>query len=113
MNETQDQVEEPSNRNVRLNFFRFLFWGIAVSIVLALILIIGLHWQQASKTNETYDSKIPFHPSVTYDSLSVTITNTEAEPYLNTSLNLYVGAILYSAYVGTIPPGESVTRSVH
>jgi hypothetical protein len=111
MNETQDKVANSSNGNVRLSFFRILFWGVAVSLVLALVLIATLHWRQASKTNDPY-ANIPFHPKVTYDSFNVTITNTEAEPYLNTSLNLYVGAVLYSAQVGTIRPGESVTRSL-
>ena len=68
-----------------------------------------LHRRQAPKTNDPY-ANIPFHPRVTYDSLNVTIANTEAEPYLNTSLNLYVGATLYSVQVGTIRPGETVTR---
>jgi hypothetical protein len=47
---------------------------------------------------------------VTYQSLGVAVSNTEQEPYLDTRLNLYVGAIVYSVQVGTLNPGETVTR---
>jgi hypothetical protein len=49
---------------------------------------------------------------VTYDSLGVTISNTEQEPYLDTRLNLYVGVTIYSVQVGTMRPGETITRSL-
>ncbi|MFY9618862.1 MAG: hypothetical protein WAQ99_03540, partial [Pyrinomonadaceae bacterium] len=53
-----------------------------------------------------------FRPAVTYDSWNVSIRNTEQEPYLNTSLRIYVGGTLYSMRVGTIRPGETVTHSL-
>ena len=55
---------------------------------------------------------IPFRPKVTYDSSGVTISNTEEGPYLDTSLNVYVGATHYGVRVGTIRPGETVKRSL-
>jgi len=111
MKETRYQAEDSSIRNARLTLFRILLWVTVAAIVLGLTLIIALHRRQANaiETSDPY-ARIPFRPKVTYDSLNVTVTNTEEEPYLNTSLNIYVGAILYREEVGTIRPGESVTR---
>src|SRR5436305_11193681 len=104
MKETRLQPEEASSmRNSRLTIFRLLPWGLVASIVLALSIVGVLHWRRASKTNASDPyAMIPFRPRVTYDSLNVSITNTEEEAYLNTSLNLYVGATLYSVQIGTI-----------
>jgi hypothetical protein len=112
MKETRRHPEEASSvRNSRLTIFRILLWGTAVSIVLALSIVCVLHWRQASKTNASDPyATIPFRPRVTYGSLNISITNTEEEPYLNTSLNLYVGATLYSAQIGAVRPGETITR---
>ena len=67
-------------------------------------------WQRQS-ASDPY-ATLPFRPAVTYDSWNVSIRNTEQEPYLNTSLRLYVGGSLYSMQVGTIQPGATVTRSL-
>ncbi|HKP39083.1 MAG TPA: hypothetical protein VJT71_19650 [Pyrinomonadaceae bacterium] len=53
---------------------------------------------------------IPFRPKLTYESSNVSVTNTESEPYLDTSVHIYVDGTLYSAQIGRINPGETVTR---
>ena len=98
----------------RLTNFRLLLWGMAISVALALALVGAFHWRRGSSINRNDPyTRIPFRPGVAYDSLNVSISNTEDEPYLDTSLNLYVGAVLYRVQIGTIRPGETVTRSLH
>lgn len=112
MKETRRQSEEAaSTGKARSTAFGILPWAIAVSIVLtsALVGVFYLRRDSTTSADGPY-AGVPFRPRVTYDSSSVTVTNTEAEPYFETSLNLYVGATLYSARAGTIRPGESVTR---
>ena len=112
MKETRHQSEEATSAvKARLNAFGILPWAIAVSIVLtsALVGVLRLRRDSTTNTNDPYAS-VPFRPRVTYDSLNVTIVNTEEEPYFETSLNVYVGATLYSTRVGTIRPGEAITR---
>ena len=114
MKETQHQSAEASaTGNARLTIFRILLWAVAAAVVLALAIVVTLHWRRQSTAgaSDTYNT-IPFRPKVTYDSLNVIISNTETEPYLDTSLNLYVGATLYSVQIGTIRPGETITRSL-
>ena len=67
--------------------------------------------QSRRLTSDPY-APLPFRPAVSYDSGNVSIRNTEQEPYLNTSVRLYVGGTLYSVPVGTIQPGETLTRSL-
>lgn len=88
-------------------------FAVAGSVVFALAVVSALQWrrQSANVAGDPYAS-IPFRPAVTYDSWNVSIRNTEQEPYLNTSLILYVGGTRYSMQVGTIRPGETVTRSL-
>jgi hypothetical protein len=97
----------------RWTLFRILMFAVAGSIVLALVVVSALHWRRQSPNvaSDPY-ANIPFRPAVTYDSWNVSIRNTEPEPYLNTSLILYVGGTRYSMQVGTIRPGEIVTRSL-
>src|SRR5215213_9834636 len=99
--------------NTRLAISSILPRAVAVSVILAFVLVGTLHCRRGStpKTSDPY-AALPFRPRVTYDSLGVTISNTEQEPYLDTRLNLYVGAIVYSVQVGTLNPGETVTRSL-
>jgi hypothetical protein len=107
MKETRRQSEEAaSTGKARLTAFGTLPLAIAVSIVLASALV-GVFY---SRRDSTANAGVPFRPRVTYDSSNVTVSNTEAEPYFETSLNLYVGATLYSARIGTLRPGEAVTR---
>jgi hypothetical protein len=86
---------------------------VAVSVILALALVVALHWRRepTATTSDPYAS-LPFRPRVTYDSQNVTVSNTEEEPYLDTRLNLYVGVIAYSAQIGTMNPGQTITRSL-
>jgi hypothetical protein len=49
---------------------------------------------------------------VTYESSDVIVGNTEEEPYLDTSLIIYVGATRYRMQIGTIRPGETIKRSL-
>jgi hypothetical protein len=99
--------ETASTVNTRPTAFRIA----TVSIVLAAALAAALLWRRGPTTNTSDPyAAVPFRPKVTYDSSSVAVTNTEEEPYLETSLNVYVGATLYRAQVGTIRPGETVTR---
>ena len=114
MKETAHQSEEASSAaKPRLNVSRILFWGMAVTVVLALVLVGVLPWRRGS-TDHPKDpyATIPFRPRVTYDEISVAVTNTEQQPYLDTSLNIYIDGTLYSVYIGTIAPGETVTRSL-
>lgn len=89
---------------------RILIFAVAVPIVLV-VLVIAIVWRQQPTTigSDPY-ATLPFRPAVTYDTSNVSIRNTEQEPYLNTSLRLYVGGSLYSLQLGTVRPGETVTR---
>jgi hypothetical protein len=88
-------------------------FAITGSFVFTVIVVTALHWRRQSATIASNPAvTIPFRPAVTYDLLNISIRNTEQEPYLNTSLILYVGGTRYGAQVGTIHPGESVTRSL-
>ncbi|HJU54294.1 MAG TPA: hypothetical protein VJ715_06980 [Pyrinomonadaceae bacterium] len=112
MKETHRRPEEVSSTGkARSTSLRILLRAAAVSIVLALALVAALHWRRTPTTNTSDPyAAVPFRPRVTYDSSNVTVTNTEDEPYLDASLNVYVGATLYSAQLGTIRPGETMTR---
>ena len=115
MKETRQQHEEASsNRNARSTLFPILLWGMAISVVLASVLVGVLHWQRDStpSTSDPY-ATLPFLPKVTYDSSDVIISNTEAVPYLDTSLIIYVDATRYRMQIGTIRPGETIKRSLH
>ena len=92
---------------------RNLLFAIAGSFVFALSVVGILFWQRHSQkvASDPY-ATLPFRPAVTYDHWNVSIRNPESEPYLNTSLNIYVGGSRYSMPVGTIRPGETVTRSL-
>jgi hypothetical protein len=103
--------EASSNGDAHLTVCRILLWVAVALIVLASALAGLLHWRRDSTTNASDPhAGIPFRPEVTYDSSAVTISNTEGEPYLDTSLNIYVGATHYRLSVGTIRPGETVKR---
>lgn len=114
MNETRHQRKQASSRGIgRLTLFRILVWAAVVSIVLASAAGVLL-WRRNSRTNAgDFRVAIPFRPEVTYDSSKVTIDNTEAEPYLDTSLIIYVDATRYSLKIGTIGPGETIKRPWH
>ena len=88
-------------------------WGVA-AIALAAVVLSVFYWRQLSKatTSRELNASIPFRPAVTYHGLNVSVRNTEQEPYVNTSMILYVGGTRYSAHVGTIRPGETVTHSL-
>jgi hypothetical protein len=90
-----------------------LIFAVAGSIVLAALIVGALRWRRGSAgiVTDPY-AAVTFRPAVTYDSWNVSIRNREQEPYLNTSLRLYVGGSLYTMPVGTISPGETVTRSL-
>ena len=92
---------------------RILLFALATSLILSVVVLSGCRSQRQS-TNVSSDpyATLPFRPAVTYDSWNVSIRNTETEPYLNTSLRIYVGGTLYSMQVGTIRPGETVTHSL-
>lgn len=104
------QPQESPTGNTRLTI---LLWAAAVSVILMLALVAALRWQRdsAPDANDPY-AAVPFRPSVTYDSLNVTIRNIEEEPYFDTRLNLYVGVIVYSVQIGTMHPDETATRSL-
>lgn len=88
----------------------FLTWGLAITIVLALVIVGWLYWRRGSpaEADDLY-ATVPFRPSVTYESSSIAVTNTEREPYFDTSLRVYVGSTLYTARIGPISPGETRT----
>ena len=103
--------EASSNGGARLTASRILLWAAVALIVLASALAGLLHWRRGSAANagDPY-AAIPFRPKVTCDSSEVSVTNTEGETYLDTSLNVYIGATHYMVRVGTIRPGETVKR---
>lgn len=92
---------------------RILILAVAAAVVLAVVVANACRSRRQSETakSDPY-ATLPFRPAVTYDSWNVSVRNTEQEPYLNTSLVLYVGGTRYSIPVGTIQPGETVTRSL-
>jgi hypothetical protein len=88
---------------------KFLLWAV-VAIAFAAAVFAVIRWRQANtNANDPY-AAVPFRPRVSYDSQNVSITNTEAEPYIDTSLNSYIDGTLYSAQLGTIRPGLTVQR---
>ena len=114
MKEPRLHPEEASPTGyTRLATFRILLWGVVVSAILAFALVGTLHCRPGPTVDisDPY-AALPFRPRVTYHSPDVTVSNTEQEPYLDTRLNLYVGAIVYSVQIGTLNPGETVTRSL-
>lgn len=85
-------------------------FGVA-AIILALVCV--LYWRGTFTTNpRDSEASLPFRPKVVYHEAEVTITNPEAEPYVNTSLHIYIESTRYEAQVGTIRPGESVSRAL-
>jgi hypothetical protein len=111
MKETRYQRKEASFTGIaRLSFFRILIWAAVASIILASAVAV-IYWRRNIMTNESdLRTNIPFRPKVSYDSSDVTISNTEDEPYLDASLNIYVEATRYSLEIGTIGPGETIRR---
>lgn len=81
---------------------------LAIAGLVVLIVLGALLWQRQSPSDPS--ANLPFRPNVTYQSGNISITNTEDEPYLETSFHLYVDGTLYSRKIGTISPGETVTR---
>ena len=113
MKETRRRPEEAApTGNTRLGTSRIFLWGMAAAIILALAVAGVLHRRRPAANPSDPLAAVPFRPRVTYESSDVAVSNTEGEPYLDTSLHLYVGAVRYSARVGTIRPGESVRRSL-
>ena len=111
MKETRYQHKEAASTGIAgLAFFRILLWAAVASIILASAVAV-IYWRRNIKTN-TSDPRttIPFRPRVSYDSSDVTISNTEAEPYLDVSLDIYVEATRYSLAIGMISPGETIRR---
>ena len=114
MKETYPQSKEASSTGkARLPLFRLVLWGTAAAILFASALVGVLHWRRTSTTNPSDPyATIPFRPKVTYDSSDVIISNTEEEPYLDTTLNIYVEATRYRMQIGTIRPGEIIKRAL-
>src|SRR5687767_2099752 len=77
---------------------------------LVVVVVVGIFLWQRQSTPSDPSANLPFRPKVTYESGNISITNTEEEPYLDTSFHLYVDGTLYSRKIGTISPGETVTR---
>jgi hypothetical protein len=91
--------------------FRRVVCGLAVAAVVVVALAVALRWRGPAQTvpADPY-AAVPFRPRIIYDLPDVTVVNTEAEPYLDTRLTLYVGWTPYRVWVGTLRPGERVTR---
>ena len=81
---------------------------VAIAGFVVVVVVGAFLWQRLSTPSDP--SALPFRPNVTYESGNISITNTEDEPYLDTSFHLYVDGTLYSRKIGTISPGETVTR---
>ena len=93
----------------RLTVSRILLWSF-VSVVIVIGLVAVVRWRRAPTTSRHQVSAVPFQPRLTYESSNAIIANTEAEPYFDVSLHVYVDGTLYSTPVGTISPGETVKR---
>ena len=61
--------------------------------------------QRAEPGNSS--SALPFQPQAIFEGSNLTITNPESDPYVDTSLRIYVGSTLFTASIGTLAPGES------
>jgi hypothetical protein len=81
----------------------------AVALLLSVLAIFALvRWRQSkSANNSDPQATIPFRPRVTYESGNVLVTNTETEPYFDTSVNIYVDGTLFRDELGTVNPGET------
>ena len=87
---------------------RLLVWGF-VLVALAIAGFSIVRWRQRAGPGSTSSLiGIAFHPRLTYDSEYISVTNTEGEPYLEASLNIYIDGTLYRARIGTIQPGQTV-----
>jgi hypothetical protein len=113
MKEIRRQPEDAaSTNNTRLTALRVCLWGLALSAIVVLTLAIASYWHGLNRKPDDPYATLQFRPRITYNSSDVTVINTEGEPYLDTKLTLYVAAIAYSVSVGTVRPGESLTRSL-
>ena len=63
----------------------------------------------ANRENDVY-ARVPFRPNLVCDSRGMTLANTEDAPYLDTRITIYVGWVNYTAIVGTVEPGQKVSR---
>jgi hypothetical protein len=114
MNESSRSPEQTSRAGgARWFSFRIALALLALGVVFAVVFIGVPRWRRSpiANTNDGY-AAVPFRPRVAYEALNVSVSNTETEPYLDTRLIVYVGAVVYSAQIGTIRPGETVTRSL-
>ena len=91
----------------KLTVPRGLLWGVVI-IALAFAIFAVVRWRQRTPTQSVDPyAAVPFRPRVTYEAQNIIIINTEAEPYFDASVNVYIGGSLYSAQLGTIGPGET------
>ncbi len=91
----------------RLPVSRVLIFAVVLLLLGSLIFTVVRWRQTATRSARDPSSAVPFRPRVTYQSSNVLVTNTEAEPYLDASLHVYIGGVLYSAQLGAINPGET------
>ena len=114
MNQSSRSPEETARAGgARWFTYRIALALLALGFVVTVVFIGVSRWRRSpiADTSEPY-APVPFRPKVTYDASDVSVSNTETEPYLDTRLIVYVGAVVYSAQIGTIRPGETVTRSL-
>jgi hypothetical protein len=114
MNESSRSPEQTAPAgSARWFSFRIALALLALGVVLTVVFIGVSRWRRSSiaNTSDPY-AAVPFRPKVTYEASNVSVSNTETEPYLDARLIVYVGAVVYSAQIGTIRPGETVTRSL-
>ena len=91
----------------RLTGARILCGAVALLVSVSAIFAL-VRWRQSrsAKASDPF-ATIPFRPRVTYEFANVRVTNTETEPYLDTTVNIYVDGTLFRAELGTINPGET------
>ena len=93
----------------RVTVSRIMNWGVVLLVLSFAILAVACARHPPSAPGNS-PTAVPFRPRLIYESSNVSVTNTESEPYLDTSLHIYVDGTLYSAQLGRIGPGETITR---
>jgi hypothetical protein len=112
-------MEEPQERdlsatqNQRTRITVLVMKVIALSAVLVLAVGVALYSRTAgTHVGDSYEDNLPFRPKVIYSSSSITVVNTETEPYSEVQLTLFFGRSACQMSLGTINPGSRASTSL-
>jgi hypothetical protein len=99
-------MEEGKTQSRRSRVLSILMRAVVLSGVLIAAAGVALYSRTApTHVGDSYDDDLPFRPRVIYSSSSITVVNTETEPYSDVQLTLFVGWSSCHATLGTIEPG--------